>query len=179
MQFKRKIICTALMVLFAAQSVAAADGVQLYEKKIQSGLIYNFLKYTEWPKTIGSEDTPFRVCIFGESDPFEGHLNPISGRTAQQRKILLQYISTPNNIGDCHLLVVDSRESGKMLQLLGYLKDKSILTISDMEGFAKAGGMIEFAKKNGHIAVNINKSAVDDAHLKINDRMLSLAEVVQ
>src|SRR5262245_56282381 len=67
-----------LMALIIAVATAlpayAAENLQLVEQQIKAGMLYNFLKYTEWPA--GRMPTPGEqvvVCVLG-SDPFGGHL---------------------------------------------------------------------------------------------------------
>ena len=50
-----------------------------------------------------------------------------------------------------------------------------MLTVSDYEGFAKSGGMIEFTEIDKRISVRINADAIAKANLSVQDRLQKLA----
>jgi len=158
-------------------AVRAADTLQLHEQEIKAGLLYNFLKYTNWPPAVMNDGSSTAVCIFG-NDPFDGYLQPMAGRTVNQRQITLRMIHRIEDAGTCHLLFINADEKGHWLQLLDSLKGKSVLTVSDFDDFADSGGMIEFGKKDSHINVNLNMEAVTGARLHVQDRLLKLVTVV-
>lgn len=151
----------------------AADVLQLHEQQIKAGLLYNFLKYTEWPASHPS----MVVCVFGE-DPFEGYLQPMEGRSVNQMEITLRFIHTVHEMDTCNLLFVNAGERKQWPTLQKALAEKNVLTVSDFEGFAASGGMIEFGKKNEHIDVDLNIDAVNATHLHVRDRLLKLVTVV-
>lgn len=150
-----------------------AENLELQEQEIKAGLLYNFLKYTEWP-VIPSSMT---VCIYGE-DPFSGYLQPIAGRSVNQHDISLRTVHTVDGTGTCQLLFVNSDEREHWPELRKFLADKPVLTVSDFDTFAGSGGMIEFGRKNDHISVALNIDAITAAHLRVGERLLKLVTVV-
>lgn len=165
-----------LLVGGVGAPVAEAAPLKLYEKKIQSGLVYHFLKNTNWPGSpLKPEDLPLYVCLYG-SDPFEGYLNPIAGKTAQMRTIRLRKYIEMRDLADCHAVIIGTSETKELREILRTLQHLPVLTMSNIASFNKLGGMIEFGSKNDNIAVYVNNEAVRQAGLNISDRMLSLAE---
>lgn len=153
--------------------VDAEDGLQLYEQQIKVGLLYNFLKYTQWP----GQHSSMTVCIFGE-DPFGGYLKPMAGRSVNQMEITIRFIHTAQEANTCELLYINANEQKQWPSLQKALAEKSVLTVSDLDGFAISGGMIEFGKKDEHVDVNLNMDAVTTAHLQVQGRLLKLVTVV-
>jgi hypothetical protein len=154
----------------------SSRALELFEEKIKAGLVYNFLKYTDWPKSSQEKDT-LRVCLFG-NDPFKGYLTPLAGRHAQQFVIDIASIDDIQELEKCHLVFIGKNSKNDLPKLLNFLKNKHILTVSDMAQFAQQGGMIELTKEDQRIAFYINKGAVRDAGLNIQDRLLKLAKSV-
>lgn len=167
-----------LVSFFLCHALAAhAQNLQLEEQEIKAGLLYNFLKYTEWPAGALSESS-IKVCVFGD-DPFDGRLQPMAGRTVNQREIIVRMLlRTVSDAGGCQLLFVNSDNRGQWSQLRAFLKGKSVLTVSDYAGFAEDGGMIEFGHRNEHISAKLNMDAAVTAGLNIERRMLRLVTVV-
>ena len=177
----RKIIIAAFvvaMMLLPIRSFAEKqDQLQLSEQKIKAGLIYNFLKYTEWPsEKMARPAAPLVVCILGTGDPFDGYLQPIEGRTVNQRIIKLRHLSSTADAEGCNMLFIGSDEQAQWPALHGFLANKSILTVADFSGFSHAGGMIEFGTEDNRIQVWLNIEAVTSAHLRIYDSLRRLAK---
>lgn len=153
----------------------AAERLQLVEQQIQAGLIYNFLRYTHWPVEPGAKaDAPMVVCLFG-GDAFDGHLQPMAGRTVNQRAIEIRNLRTIEEAQACSMVFVNAAEMPRWAEARAALAMKPMLTVSNAEGFTDAGGMIEFTRTDSRIGVKINTNAVTAAHLQVEDRLLRLA----
>lgn len=168
--------CIATLLLSCAALPARAQSLQLHEQEIKAGLLYNFLKYTDWPAT--DNVSAMNVCIFG-NDPFDGYLQPMAGRSVNQRIIALRTIQVPDETTSCHLLFVADDKKSHWPQLFSTLKGKSVLTVSDIAGFADAGGMLEFGRRDHRISVDLNMQATRDAGLRVQERLLRLVTIVQ
>jgi hypothetical protein len=161
-----------------AQAQNAAPSIQLYEQKIKAGLVYNFLKYTNWPADVISKTNgSLRVCLLGD-DAFNGYLYPLQGRTAQQYLITITEINSIPEATGCSLVFVHRSAADMLPSLLQSLKGKHVLTISDIDQFARQGGMIEFGMEDQRVALLINKKAVGAAGLTIQERLVKLAKPV-
>lgn len=162
----------------AALPARAQDSLQLQEQEIKAGLLYNFLKYTEWPASrVSNANAPMDVCIFG-ADPFDGYLKPMAGRTVNQRNITLRRIEKLVDAAACHLLFVSATERDRWPDIYAVLKDKSVLTVSDFPGFAASGGMLEFGRRDNHIQVLLNIEALRGGGLRVQDRLIRLVTVL-
>jgi YfiR/HmsC-like len=179
MKTAARLIVVLLAVVITAQVVRAEENVQLVEQKIKAGLIYNFLKYTQWPQGSPRQaGTTIVVCLFG-GDPFDGNLQPMAGRTVNQRSIEIREIGSAADAPACAMLVLNGGRKADWAQLKGALAGKDILTVSDFDGFAESGGMIEFTRIDSRIGVKINTDAVTATHLAVEDRLLKLASAMR
>lgn len=172
-------ICiSAILLLLQYSANAEEKSLQLYEQKIKAGLVYNLLKYTAWPKESSSQiNGKLQICLFGE-DPFDGYLSPLEGRTAQQAPISIIRISSVEETQGCSAVIIHRNREKHLPELLQFLKNKNVLTISDITQFAQRGGMVEMAKEEEKISLYINKDAVNHAGLNIQGPMLKLAKIV-
>ncbi|HEY4265342.1 MAG TPA: YfiR family protein [Micropepsaceae bacterium] len=170
-------IIAILLASFLALPAQAAD-VQLVEQQIKAGLLYNFLKYTQWPPESAQREGTTKVCLFG-GDPFDGHLQPMAGRTVNEHVIEVRSVRAVTDIDDCSLLFVRADQKANWPELQKALAGKSVLTVSDFEGFALSGGMIEFTRIANRISVTINTEPIGSAKLQVEDRLLRLASMVR
>jgi len=169
----------AALLLPSGRAVAQdsdGDRLELGEQAIKAGLVYNFLKYTTWPESAAGQNH-LEVCLFG-ADPQDSYLAPLGGQMAQQSVITLVRKDQANDTADCNMLFVDAGQKDAVPALLGFLQGRHVLTISDMDGFAGMGGMVQLAMEDKRIALYINDKAVDKAGLKIQARLLKLAKLV-
>ncbi len=171
----------ALAAFFAAalwtDVSAQQQNVRLVEQDIKAGLLYNFLRYTQWPDGARA-GAPLVVCVYG-GDPLSGRLAPMTGRTVNQRPIELRFVGAEAEINGCSMLYVNAEERSVWPRLRTYVATRHVLTVSDYDGFARAGGMIEFTRANNRIGVRVNVGAAQDADLIVQDRLLRLASVVR
>lgn len=173
-----KLYRVGLALLVAAAFLSPAygqDNIRLVEQEIKAGLLYNFLKYTQWPAEHANREAV--VCLIG-GDPFGGRLQPLAGRTVNQHNIEIRNLANTQEIDACSLLYVHANLKPNWPQLQKALAGKDVLTVSDFDGFAQSGGMIEFTKNDNRIGVKINVDAVTAAHLTVQSRLLRLASTV-
>jgi hypothetical protein len=164
-----------LLCIVPAANASAEQSLQLLEQEIKAGLLYNFLKYTDWPAG-AVQPSSMVVCVFGD-DPFDGYLKPMAGRTVNQREIAIRILHAIGDAGGCQLLFLNASEKEQWPQLRASLSGKSVLTVSDLKGFSDMGGMIEFSHKNDHVSVNLNMDAVAAAQLHVQERLLNLVSI--
>ncbi len=149
----------------------------LYEQKIKAGIIYNFLKLTTWPDAAVRAKGGLSVCLLG-GDPFGGYLYPLEGKTAQQRLISITKIYSADAAAGCSLVFVHRNEADSLPDILKAVAESPALTVSDIEGFAEMGGMVELAKENEHISLYVNENEARASGIRISDGILKLAKRV-
>lgn len=165
-----------LVLYLSRAAIPLASELELVEQKIKVGMLYNFLKYTQWPDS-AANGIPLAVCVLG-SDPFDGNLQPIEQRSVNRRAITLRVIQNAKESESCHLLYISAKESARWPALREFVANRHVLTVSDSKGFSAAGGMIEFGHSGDHIRALLNMDAVKFAGLSIEDRLLRLVTVV-
>lgn len=82
--------------------------------------------------------------------------------------------SEPRN---CNILFLSQSERDRAAQIISNVRGRSILTVSDIDGFAGIGGMVELFTEKTKIRMRINLEAVRAANLKISSKLLRVAEV--
>ena len=151
-----------------------ADPVK--EDDIKAGFIINFAKYTEWPNAdLGSRE--ILICSLG-TQPLSGRLEPLHGRQAQGRQIRVLIPARPSEWRDCQVLFIDANDKQRIPAVLDQLSQQPVLTVSDAEGFAQAGGIIGMKLRAGRVRFEINQGAAHRAGLNLSSQMLKLADEV-
>ena len=155
---------------------ASADEPTIHEDEVKASFVYNFAKFVEWPTD--KINGYINLCILGDSPLGFSALKAIDGRSAQDKQLVTKLLAKSDELTGCHIAFIAVSEHNKLAQLLKAAHQQHVLTISDMEGFAEAGGAIGLMKTDNKIRFEINLLAAKDAGLVINSRLLNLAQIV-
>lgn len=149
------------------------------EYQVKAVFLFNFTQFVEWPTYVFPEaQTPLIIGVLGE-DPFGPYLDQtLRGEASKTHPLIAQRYRSIEEIQTCHILFISRSQRYRLQQVLASLKDKSILTVSDVPGFARQGGIIQFITQENKIRLRINVEAAKASGLRISSKMLRLAEIV-
>lgn len=166
-------------------SVRAQEFDETRAIKVRASYLYNFAKFTEWPDdAFEDEASPFVVGVLGDG-PFGQILSDtVKSKRIGRRSITIKRLqwSKPGDrraLAGCHVLYVTDSEEALLKEFLAVLKEKPILLVSGIRGFASDGGMIGFMLENERIIFEINRESLKQAHLKVSAKLLKLARIVK
>ena len=165
--------------------LAAAQTVSLTPNQHKALFLYNFAKYTEWPKeAVVSDDAPFVLGILGQS-PFGKDIAILESKTVKGRQLVVRPYASVEDIpkGECQLLFIASSETNKLAQILKAVEKTHILTIAEADGFLQASGMINLLTERKSagtqtVSFEVNLVAATRANLKLDVQLLKLAKTV-
>ena len=149
------------------------------EYQVKAVFVYNFSHFVEWPpQAFASADAPFVIGILG-GDPFGAHLDEaVHGEQIGQHPLLVRRFHSIDEIGECQILYIDRAAGAQLPQILAALEHRDTLTVSDLDGAAEHGVMIQFATENNRIRLRINVESARAAGLTISSKLLRPAEIV-
>jgi hypothetical protein len=150
------------------------------EYQIKATFLFNFVQFVEWPKeAFTSSDTPICIGVLGE-DPFGAALeDTVRGETVQNRKLIVQRSRRMESLKNCHLVFISKSETEQVPGILGALDPASVLTVSETQGFAQHGGIINLYLAGNKVRFEINPAAAHRKGLKISSELLSLGKIVE
>lgn len=171
------LVAASLAGLFVC-SVASAQS-DLSEYQVKAAFLFNFTKFVEWPDgSFEDPQAPIVVGIIGD-DPFGDDLGRIiAGQKVQGRSLVIRRERWGDDLRRCHVLFVSASEHEHSSRILGSVQSASVLTVSDMEGFAKAGGMIEFVTEENRVRFIVNLDSANQSKLRVSAKLLALARVI-
>lgn len=141
------------------------------EKTAIAKYIYSLVHYTKWPEKLYSK----RICIIDDEKVFEV-LQGVSNAPEFENTINIVK-GDEYDYDQCNIIYVGKRS--KLKEVLIASKGKAILTLSDVKGFAKKGGLVEFPYVNGKIAMRANLRSINRSKLVIDAELLSLMEILK
>jgi len=173
----------AFVLAAASAGVGAGAGASesqaSREYAVKAAFLLNFAQFVEWPaEAFASPDAPLRIGVLGE-DPFAGALDAtVAGETVREHPIEVERADDPHALADCHLVFVAASEERRIDEVIAALGDRPILTVGDMEDFARRGGVLNFLIDERKIRFAINPTAAKAGGLQINAQLLNLAKLV-
>jgi hypothetical protein len=189
-------VLLAIVVALCASPVAArvwqndADAVTLREAgvgddllpeyRIKAAFLYNFIRYTTWPKeSFERKDQPIEILVVGK-DPFGGVLEAtFRDKTLHGRKVSFQRAEkVPKEISS-HLVFCCGLSSARLAELLALCKGSPVLLVGDEEGLAERGTCASFYIDDNKVRFAINMEAAKRNRLAISSELLKLARIVK
>ncbi len=170
------IICTVLSGVASAPCAFAQDAT---DDEIKAALAFKFPVYVRWPESALNDDTEtFNCCTMGNGALPE-LLMQLDGVVVMDKSLRVTRISNIAEIASCHMLFIGASEKKNLENILVAIKKKPILTLGDMKGFARKGGMINFYLEKNSVRFEINPEAGRQAGLDISSKLLRLARIVE
>lgn len=149
------------------------------EDQVEAVFVFNFAHFVEWPpQTFASPSAPFIIGILG-SDPFGAHLDEVvRGEQINGHPLEVRRYRSLADMDRCQILFIDRSESARLGQILAALNGRSTLTVSQADGAAELGVMIQFAVENSRVRLRINVESARAAGLTISSKLLRPAAIV-
>jgi hypothetical protein len=116
------------------------------------------------------------MCIASQS-PSSEVLFKLDGKSIKQRKIKVIAYQEEICLEQSHTLFFATQDKAFIQQVLDQIKGHSILTIGEVDGFARMGGVINFFKEQNRLRFRVNVDAVQRNALKMSSQLLVSAEI--
>ena len=165
-----------LILTFLSPGATAAEVSKEYQLK--AVFLFHFAQFVEWPtNAFTTPESPITLGVLG-TNPFDNALQEtVRGERVSGRSLVIKQFQRVEEIDLCHVLFISRSETAQLASVLGGLRDRSILTVSDSEAFNVKGGMIQFITEANRIRFKINRKATEAANLRLSSQLLRLAEV--
>lgn len=144
--------------------------------QVQSGLIYHFTKYVEWPTNMRSGN--FVIGVVGKTDITTFLKKLASSKMAGTQKIVVKEFKSINDVTKCHIIYLPKSQDKNFTTAVAKGISFNALLITEKNGLGKKGSCVNFIIDGGKPKFEVNKSAIQKAKLKINDKLVALGVVV-
>ena len=168
---------STLPALFGLLLALPVMALEQDEAAVKAAFVYNFTKFVEWPPEAGGQ---LQLCLVGETDPLLAALMNLEGKQSQGRSIRVRSVDHNVDFLDgCRVIIVGSSEAGRVAPILNSAQKYPALTVSEIDHFADAGGMIGLVVNNAKVQFEINAQEAQRANLKLSAQLLKLAQGVK
>lgn len=189
------IVLALVLFMTVTAPKAKAASVTSSEYQVKAAFLYNFIKFVDWPGEDNADgNEPIIIGIIGK-DPFGDAFKPIENKQIKDREVIVKRFKRLEEqeksgekdkddelqkqieaIRKCQLLFICPSEKTRLKGIIDSVKDHSVLTVGDTEGFLDSGGIIEFVMEEKKVRFEINVAAAKSAKLKVRSQLLRLAK---
>jgi hypothetical protein len=150
------------------------------EYQVKAAYLYNFARFVKWPTGIATAKADsFAVCVIGQ-DPFGSTLDStLAGEALDGKPVVVRRIARPQDSQDCRILFVSSTEEHHLKEILAAIDQSAVLTVSDIPGFSRRGGIIQFVVEGDRVRFEINLATAESARLVLSSELLKVASTVR
>lgn len=161
-------------IFFSAHSVAEENVGQ-----VKSLFLYNFANFVRWPpEAFSGMGEKLRICIYGKAE-LGSFLDQVNGTRIRDKTLDLLRTSNEKDIDSgCHVLFVGEDKMAFLPILTSSPKHIYVLSVSDVESFAREGGIISIVRTSDKVSFEVNLDVAISRGLLISSDLLSMARIV-
>ena len=165
-------VLLSVCIAFAGISAYASNE----ERDLKAVFIGRFANFIELPNHTRDK---FLITVI-DDNPFEDVLdNLYRDKLIHGKPIKIKYVTKIDQIEETDILFITLSNQKAVLEAIKYAQEHSILTISDIRGFAERGGIIQIYFVMQKTKLKINLASANLSRIKISAPLLSIAEVIQ
>ena len=179
----------------AAQTKDKPTSIQASENDIKAVFLYNFIKFTDWPKDKTAEPNTITIGLLGDH-PFTDAFDPVKDKTVRNNRLIiknfgmfrqsfpqddagkLQFANYIEQLRKCHVLFICDSERENFKAIIDAIKGYGVLTVGETEDFLDVGGIIAFIPGTEKPVFEVNLVTCEREGLKISSQVLRLARRV-
>jgi hypothetical protein len=155
--------------------VAQAPPSQASERSVKAAYIYRFVPYVEWPAAALAPGTPIVIGVVGADDVAVELEQLVRNRPNDERAIAVRRLGPSDAWVGAHVLYAVHEVAARVLAVAKALQDRSVLTISDIEGAVDRGFVIGFVTLESRVRFEVNADVAERSGLKLSSRLLAVA----
>lgn len=161
-----------LALLLGSAAVPCAQAQEVSEYGMKAVLFFRLAQFVYWP---GAQPPPRPtvLCVVGRN-PFGNALSQI-GASSSEVEVRL----APGDLSACHLLFIPRSEAATLNGWLDRSAGRLLVTVSDLPGFARNGGMIELPLDGERVGIVLNRAVAQRRGFEFNAQLLRLARVIE
>ncbi|MCW3102377.1 MAG: hypothetical protein JWO09_817 [Bacteroidetes bacterium] len=166
------------LVLLTQSAAVRLDQSEEAGARIKAIYIYNFTKYIEWPAEY--KEGNFVIGVYGTSIPLLNELNKMAAsKTVGSQKMEIKNLTSAAEAAQCHIVYILADNSSQLADVVGKIKGKSTLIVTDKAGMAKLGAGINFSVVENKQKIELNRANIEKYKLKVASTLVEMAVQVK
>lgn len=169
---------TAKVVLagFVMMVSSAAFSQERPIHEVYSMMVFNFVKYVQWPA--GDNSKEFVIGVVGNNEIYNTLNTWYGGKAKGTKTYVIKKFSTAAEVTDCQVIFIDKTKSGEFDAVNNKVRGKGTLVVTDRAGLGSRGSCINFKTVDEKLRFELNQQAVEASNLKVAGALTSMAILI-
>lgn len=172
MKTLKALVVAALVVV--SGTTFAQDDRPMHE--VYSMMVFNFIKYVQWPDHDKSGE--FVIGVIGNGEMFNTLNAWYGGKAKGSKTFVVKKFNSAAEVSDCHVVFIDKTKSGEFESVKNKVSGKGTLVVTDKNGLGEKGSCINFRTVNDKLRFELNQQAIDASNLKVSGALSSMAILI-
>jgi YfiR/HmsC-like len=165
------VFCLALSCLTPAQ---AQQEKPMHE--IHAAMLFNFVKYIQWPNE--GEGGDFVLGVMGDEEVFNTLKTWYDGKPKGTKKYVVKKLSSAEEASACAVVYLGKSKSREFENIKNAITGKPVLTITDSANLGQKGSHINFKVVDGKLKFEMNQASLSGSNLKVSSQLASMAIMI-
>jgi hypothetical protein len=173
---KMKTVKVVLAGLVMMMGSAAFAQEQRPMHEVYSMMVFNFVKYVQWPANDNSKE--FVIGVVGSNDIYNTLNTWYAGKAKGAKTYVIKKFNNAAEVTDCQVIFIDRSKSGEFDAVNNKVKGKGTLVVTDRNGLGSKGSCINFKTVDDKLRFELNQQAMEASNLKVAGALTSMAILI-
>jgi hypothetical protein len=152
---------------------------QAVTPQVEAEMVERFIEFIDWPQErLADPKAPFVLGLLGQDGVGPALEKLARDRGIKNHPVEIRRLAGPEGVEACHAVWIASAAEPQLAAALARTSGKPILTMSDTDGFAERGVLINLRGGSPRPTFEINLGEAKKTGLKISSRLLALGKIV-
>lgn len=148
------------------------------QQEVQAVYLLNLTRFVRWPESaFAAEDAALVIGVLPEESVGALLDNAAKGELAGRHPIVVRRIRTSADLDGCHLVFFSKASMANVTQMVGVLRARPVLMVSDADGFLRLGGHVQMYNRAGQVRLRLDLGNLKRAELAASAPLLRVVEV--
>jgi len=167
-----KVVLAGLVMMVS--SAAFSQERPLHE--VYSMMVFNFVKYIQWPANDNSKE--FVIGVVGNPEIYKTLTAWYSGKPKGAKTYVIKKFNNASEITDCQVVFIDKSKSEEFDAVNNKVRGKGTLVVTDRAGLGSRGSCINFKTVDEKLRFELNQQAMEASNLKVAGALTSMAILI-
>jgi hypothetical protein len=167
-----KVVLAGLVMMVS--SAAFSQERPLHE--VYSMMVFNFVKYVQWPANDNSKE--FVIGVVGNNEIYNTLNTWYAGKAKGTKTYVIKKFNNASEVTDCQVVFIDRSKSNEFDAVNNKVKGKGTLVVTDRNGLGSKGSCINFKTVDEKLRFELNQQAIEASNLKVAGALTSMAILI-
>ncbi len=167
-----KVILAGLVMMIGSSALAQERPIH----EVYSMMVFNFVKYVQWPTNDNSKE--FVIGVVGNNEIFTTLTTWYGGKAKGTKTYVIKKFNSAAEVTDCQVIFIDRSKSGEFAAVNEKVKGKGTLVVTDRNGLGSKGSCINFKTVDEKLRFELNQQAIEASNLKVSSSLTSMAILI-